>query len=242
MWRTGFWVVETLSMVCLHFRFAAAAVSFLALLSTASAQPVIASGPNYCCWSIGEINQALTATSGNGTYTWSLADGSLPPGISIRTDVPSYFPAGASAGLIGVATTAGTYNFTLQVTSNGQSATQSASMHISGLILKDLVSSPDAFANIAYLSYQLTALNSAGPVTYTLSSGTFPPGMTLGVSGLFSGTPTAPGSYTWFVQFTDGVDTEYRGFNINVYAIEIETPGQLPNATQNAAYNTMVSA
>ena len=208
-------------MVRLHSRFAAVALSFLALLSAASAQPVITSGPNYCCWSTGEINQALTATGGNGTYTWSLVGGSLPPGISIRTDVASYLPAGTSAGLIGVATTAGTYNFTLQVTSGGQSAMQSASMHISALILKDLGQFPDAFANVAYPSYQLTALNNAGPVTYTLSNSMLPPGMTLSVSGVFSGRPTTPGSYNWTVQFTDGVDTEYRGFNINVYAIDI---------------------
>ena len=229
-------------MVRLHSRFAVVALSFLALLSAASAQPVITSGPSYCCWSTGEINQALTATGGNGTYTWSLVGGSLPPGISIRTDVGSYLPAGTSAGLIGVATTVGTYNFTLQVTSGGQSAMQSASMHISALILKDLGQFPDAFANVAYPSYQLTALNNAGPVTFALSNSMLPPGMTLSVSGVFSGRPTTPGSYNWTVQFTDGVDTEYRFFSINVYAIDIQTPGQLPNATQNAGYNTTVSA
>jgi uncharacterized protein (TIGR03437 family) len=219
------------------------AIAVLAgLPSTVVAQPVITSGPNYCCWSIGEINQALTATGGNGTYTWSLVGGSLPPGISIRTDVPSYFPAGTSAGLIGVATTVGTYNFTLQASNGGQSVTQTASMHISALILKDLSQFPDAFANLAYPSYQLTALGSAGAVTYTLSNSTLPLGMTLSVSGVFSGRPTTPGSYSWTVQFTDGVDTEYRGFSINVYAIDIETPGQLPNATQNGAYHTTVSA
>ena len=128
------------------------------LPSTVVAQPVITSGPNYCCWSTGIIYQALTATGGNSTYTWSLVGGALPPGISIRTDVPSYFPAGTSAGLIGVATTVGTYNFTLQVTSGGQSVTQSASMHISALILKDLGQFPDAFVNIASPPYQLTFL------------------------------------------------------------------------------------
>jgi uncharacterized protein (TIGR03437 family) len=209
---------------------------------TASAQLVITSGPNYCCWSTGEINQALTATGGNGTNTWSLVGGSLPPGISIRTDVPSYFPAGTNAGLIGVATTVGTYNFTLQVTSGGQSVTQSASMRISALILKDLGQFPDAFVNIAFPPYQLTALNNAAPVTYMVSNGTLPPGMSLSANGLFSGTPTAPGNYSWTVRFTDSVDTEYRGFNINAYAIDIRSPGQLPNATQNAAYSITISA
>ena len=215
---------------------------FWGLPSTVVAQPVITSGPNYCCWSTGEINQALTATGGSGTYTWSLVGGSLSPGISIRTDVPSYFPAGTSAGLIGVATTVGTYNFTLQVTSGGQSVTQSASMHISALILKDLGQFQDVFVNVAFPAYQLTALNNAAPVAYLVSSGALPPGMTLSPIGLFSGTPTAPGNYSWTVRFTDGVDTEYRGFNINVYAIDIKTPGQLQNAAQNGAYYTAISA
>jgi uncharacterized repeat protein (TIGR01451 family) len=220
--------------------FVAVALSLFLLLSVASAQPVITSGPTYCCWSIGEVNQALTATGGNGTYAWSVTAGSLPPGLAIRTDIPSYFPAGSS-GLIGVATTPGTYHFTLQVTSGSQSLTQSATMHISGLVLKDLYSLPDAFTTTAY-SYQLTALNNAGPVTYTLSNGALPPGVTLSPSGLLSGTPTATGNYSWNVQFTDGVDVEYRGFGVAVSAIQIFTPGQLPNATQNAAYSTTVSA
>src|SRR5579864_3803460 len=88
-----------------------AALLLLCLQSAASAQPIITSGPNYCCWSIGEVGQPLTASRGDGTYTWSLVGGSLSPGVSIRTDVPKYFPAGSGAGLIGVATTVGTYSF-----------------------------------------------------------------------------------------------------------------------------------
>jgi len=206
------------------------------------AQVTITSGPNYCCWSIGQVQHALTASGGNGTYTWSVVGGSLPPGILLRTDVPSYFPSGANAGLIGVATTAGTYNFTLQVTSNGQAVTQSATMHISALTLKDLYEFPDAFVNVTFPTYTLTSLNNTGPVTYTLNNGSLPPGITMSAIGVISGTPSAPGNYSWTVQFTEGIDTEYRTFTINVYAIEITTPGRLPNAAQNAAYNVALSA
>src|SRR5580693_1126989 len=88
----------------------------LCLAGVVSAQPVITSAPNYCCFSIGLIQEPLTATGGNGTYTWSLVSGALPPGVAIRTDVPLLF---SSVGLSGVTTTPGTYNFTLQATSNG---------------------------------------------------------------------------------------------------------------------------
>jgi hypothetical protein len=117
--------------------------------------------------------------------------------MSIRTDLPASFPAAASAGLIGVATTPGAYSFTLKVTSGSQSATQTASMHISGLLLKDPYQFPDAFANVTFTPHQLTPLNNAGPVNYALNSGTLPPGMTMSASGLISGTPTTPGNYNW---------------------------------------------
>ena len=66
---------------------------------------------NFGTWSIGQIETQLTATDGDGSnYAWSVVAGSLPPGISIRTDKPNCcFANNASAGLIGVATTPGTY-------------------------------------------------------------------------------------------------------------------------------------
>ena len=52
---------------------------------------------------VGEIQLSLAASGGAGSSPG--ADlGSLPPGVALRTDGPPWFPANASAGLIGVAT------------------------------------------------------------------------------------------------------------------------------------------
>jgi len=59
-------------------------------------------------------------------------------GLALRTDVPAFFPPGTTAGIIGVATTPGSYSFTLQATSGGQSVTQAATMKISGLLLMEI--------------------------------------------------------------------------------------------------------
>ncbi len=72
-------------------------------------------GPNLGTWIFGTDQIALGANGGNGTYTWSLVSGSLPPGLALRTDVPTFFASNQQAGLIGVATTPGNYNFTLTV-------------------------------------------------------------------------------------------------------------------------------
>ena len=111
--------------------------SMLLVPGLAMAALTITSGPNYGNWSIGEIQAQLTATGGNGQYTWTVVAGSLPPGLAVRTDIPPFFSPGATAGLIGVATpplnSPTTYNFTLKVTSNGQSTTMASSMTITTL-------------------------------------------------------------------------------------------------------------
>jgi hypothetical protein len=62
----------------------------------------------------------LTATGGNGTYTWSLASGSLPAGLSL-----------SSTGTIsGTPTTAGSSSFTVRVTDGVLSVTQALTINI----------------------------------------------------------------------------------------------------------------
>jgi hypothetical protein len=43
------------------------------------------------------------------------------------------------------------------------------------------------------------------PYSFSLYSGSLPPGMTLSSSGTISGTPTATGTYTPFITLTDSV-------------------------------------
>ena len=92
-------------------------------------------------------------TGGNGTYVWSVIAGSLPPGMALRTDNPSYFPTGASAGLVGIATTPGTFDFTLRVTSGGATTDQVCTLKVTALTIKDgdhFGYLPDAYEGSAY--------------------------------------------------------------------------------------------
>ena len=201
--------------------------------------PNITFGNNLGAWSIGQLQYALTANGGNGTYVWSLAGGALPPGLAMRTDVPSFFPAGTAAGLIGLATTPGNYSFTLAVTSGGQTSYQYCTMRITALLLKEN-QLPQAFIGAAY-SYTLTALNPAGTVTWT-ANGSMPSGLNLSSSGVLSGTPTQAGNFNINFNFTDGVDTVNRGLNLNVSALQFTNAGLLPNGQQNSAYNVTFNA
>jgi hypothetical protein len=62
---------------------------------------------------------------------------------------------------------------------------------------------PGGEAGVAY-SDQLTVTGGTSPFTWSVSTGTLPPGLTLGAStGLLSGTPTTAGSFTFTVKVTD---------------------------------------
>lgn len=52
-------------------------------------------------------------------------------------------------------------------------------------------------------SQQLTAANGSGAITWTLSSGGLPPGITLSSSGLLTGPATTDGTYSFTVQAAD---------------------------------------
>ena len=200
-------------------------------------------GPNLGTWVEGFIQLQLAASGGggNGTYVWSLVPGtgSLPPGISLRTDVPSFFSANANAGLIGIATTPGNYSFTLRVSSGGQTADRAYTWRISGLTTKDN-NLPDAFVGRSY-SYQLTALGNAGPVTWA-QNGALPAGLSLSSSGLITGIPTTAGFTGVNFSLFDGVDTTFHGRSLSIFAIDITTDGALPNATQGQDYSATITA
>ena len=200
--------------------------------------PTFNFGNDFGTWNIGEIQWALSASNGNGTYSWSLVNGALPTGLVIRTDVPSGWQANQQAGLIGVATTPGTYNFTLAVTSGGQTSYQYCTWKIAAGTLKD-GPVPQAFVGVPY-NYTLTPLNMANASFTNIQN--LPPGISLSGSGVLSGTPSTPGNYN--VNFTVSNSTESfgRGFQLSVAAVHFTNAAILPNTPQNGTVNFQFTA
>ncbi len=164
-------------------------------------------------------SQGLGATGGSTPYTWSLASGSLPTGLSLN----------ASTGAItGTPTTAGTYNFTVRVTdSASRTDTQALSITINASTLSITTSSlPNGRTGTAY-SQTLAATGGTTPYTWSLASGTLPAGMTLAAStGVISGTPTTVGTATFTARVTDAASrTATRSLSITVDSGVTPTPG-----------------
>ncbi len=192
-------------------------------------------GPDFGTIPMGTVQFGLGANGGTGTYTWSVI-GSLPPGVALRTDVPSFFNSSQQAGLFGVLTTAGTYHFTLQVVSGNQTVTQQQTVKVTNLDFGDVFNLPDAFAGSAY-RYQFTAIGAApGTPTFTLPTPSQIPGFTLSTAGVLTGTPAAGVTYNVSVTVNDGTDSVTRNFSLFGSPIKITTPGQMQNGTQGASY------
>ena len=75
--------------------------------------------------SVGKVGQpyseSVTAAGGAGAYSWSIASGNLPPGLTLVSGTPS-------ATVSGTPTTPGTYSFVIRVTDGTQTTERSRSI------------------------------------------------------------------------------------------------------------------
>lgn len=130
-------------------------------------------------------NQTLSATGGKTPYTWSISDGTLPPGLSLNP----------GTGLVsGTPTTAGTFNFTIRCTgANTLYSEKPCSMTINAgpPTIATTCPLPGGTVGVPF-STTLQAMYGATPYTWSLASGSLPAGLTLAANtGIISGTPTA---------------------------------------------------
>jgi sugar lactone lactonase YvrE len=141
------------------------------------------------------------ATNGFPAPTFSVASGSLPPGVTLN---PS------TGELSGTPTLGGNYTFTIQA-NNGQGSITTSPITVS------VAQSPTTFSaqtpptsvngGTAIAPYTFQANGFPAP-TYTVVGGSMPHGLTLNpTTGVLSGTPSNPGTFTFTVQASNGTGT-----------------------------------
>ena len=182
---------------------------------------------------------SLHASGGTGNFTWSIASGTLPTGLTLN----------AGTGKIsGTPALSGTANFTVKVTDSApspESATQSLSLTIATGLTITTTSLPNGSLNVSY-SALLQAAGGTQPYTWSVTAGSLPAGLSLNVgTGEISGAPTASGTSNFTVKVTDSApssESATQSLSITITSPLIVTTTLLPNGSVKAAYSATLEA
>lgn len=177
----------------------------------------------------------LSATGGTGPYSWTLASGALPPGLTLST-------AGA---ITGTPTSGGAYNFVVRATdANTAYGLQSYTITVgAALVITTPSTLASATVGVQY-AQTLAASGGTGPYVWTIASGSVPLGLQLSTAGAITGTPTTGGNYSFVARVTDaGALSAVQTFTIAVgTGLAITTPPALPNGAPGVAYSQTLVA
>jgi uncharacterized protein (TIGR03437 family) len=146
-------------------------------------------------------SRTVGAAGGAGPYSFSVAAGSLPDGLSLS----------ASGRLFGIPARTGAFGFSVRVTdATGATAVGAFTMNVAPPALT--VSAPSALpagiVSAPYPGQVLTATGGVGPYRFVTSGSNPPPGLTVSPDGTISGQPTAAGSYAFTVTATDSLGAQ----------------------------------
>jgi len=187
------------------------------------------------------ISTPIVATGGATPYTFAVTAGALPSGLSLNS----------STGVIsGTPGASGAYSFKITVT---DFASSSASDTYTGTIATGappvtLTISPTFLTATALgtpFSETITVGGGTGPYTWSVFLGALPGGLSLNAStGVISGTPSAPGAYSFTLQVRDSAsNTGTQGFSGSVSGTALAiTTATLPGMIDGSAYSQTVTA
>jgi large repetitive protein len=147
--------------------------------------------------------------------------------------------------LIGTTTAAGSFTFTIQVTDGISTASATFTITVNG---SPLIFGPQSLPTaIVGSPYTPSLVTSGGtpPLSFAVTSGTPPSGITLGANGAFTGSPAAAGTSTFTVTATDASSPQQsasQSVTIQVASPLAITTTSLPSGTLGAAYNSTLSS
>jgi hypothetical protein len=170
-------------------------------------------------------------------YQYSLDSGSLPPGLNL-----------SSSGLLsGTPTQAGAFTFYIEVTYTccGDPTVKGPYQEkytigiVEGLVVQQ-TSLPTMTTGTPF-STQLTATG-GGTQSWSVVSGALPTGLALASNGVLSGTPTAPGTFTFTVRVTSGSRIDDQAFTVEVIQALAATTPAFPPAVVGSDFNASYTA
>ncbi|MBS1873624.1 MAG: putative Ig domain-containing protein [Acidobacteria bacterium] len=182
-------------------------------------------------------SSALSAAGGIAPYTWYLAEGSLPAGLSLSS----------SGAITGTPSTFGASTFvaTVYSTQNDVQMTDSRTFTVEVTVPTLSITTttlPNGVPGVSYAGV-LAATGGTAPLNWVLQAGQLPTGLTLNANGHITGIPTTEGTFTFTAQvLDDGFQTASRGFSIIVAYPALTVTAVLPAGTVGVRYSGTVQA
>ena len=181
----------------------------------------------------------LLSRGGVAPHSWTVTSGSLPAGLALS----------GVGEIAGTPTAWGTFEFTVQA-SDADVPTGSATISLALTIAPPPVKVTTASLPAGMVASQYaTPLSASGGVpgySWSLASGSLPPGLTLAGSGSITGAPTAAGTFTFTVRVVDSAspgDVSIRSLSIKVVPAALRiTTASLPEARIGQAYSATLKA
>ena len=158
---------------------------------------------------------------------WTLLNGTLPAGLTLNP---------ATGTISGTPTEEVTSTFTIQAEVGSYLAARTFMLTVGGLL--EILESSDltGWKEGEYNSITFTT-DSAYPVSWSLSAGGLPDGVTFS-NGRLSGTPKDDGTYTFTLSAESGGLTASKTFTLEVAAaLTITTPSVLPSVKTGSYYS-----
>lgn len=138
---------------------------------------------------------AFTVTGGTATRTWSVIDGTLPPGLKM---------APSNGAVSGTATTVGDYTFTVHVHDNATPQDIAEKRLTIRIWPMEITPNTVPAAQVGkWYHAALSHYGGKGTITYKIVAGVLPGGITMTSGGAISGTPKVGGMYHFTVQAKD---------------------------------------
>lgn len=180
-------------------------------------------------------DHAISVTGGTGTETFVITSGSLPPGLTLTSD----------GHITGISGTSGTFTFEVTVTDiPGCSNSRTYTLHVNCSAIEIApLSLPNGSIGTAY-NQTITAQGGVGSVTFSVTQGSLPAGLSLATNGMLTGTPTSSGSYVFTVTATDSFGCQTaRTYTVVVNCSAISVfPQLLPDGIIGEPYSQSFSA
>ncbi|WP_159845760.1 putative Ig domain-containing protein [Brevundimonas sp. G8] len=188
-------------------------------------------------------SQTIAANGGAAPYSYAVTAGALPAGMTLASN----------GALSGTPSSGGSFTFTVTATdsstgSGPYSGSRAYTLSIAApTVTLTPATLPAATTGAAY-SQTVTAGGGVAPYSYAVTAGALPAGVTLGASGVVSGTPTAGGTFNFTITATDsatgaGPYSGSRAYALTVNAAALTlAPSNLPGGQSGVVYSQALTA